>query len=280
MNVDKKVLNMKHDVVNKNKIQISHDFKNVDKNEICAYIENESKYEKNKIVYDRMGGRPSMKIKINGFWKNCLLDTGARMNVVDDEVIRSWSGIRRIMSVDTISCANGSALKTKGKVILDIEIGDIKKEIEFIVAEGLLPNIIAGIEFLNKFGIRLKKEGLNDISEYDETIKYGTLCSIEARFGEKVTDNSRFTKAVETLKLDKESDLYNIISKNRSIFMANKWDIGRTDLIRHSIDTTDGPVLVKPRRQPMHLEEKITEALKNLEENGIIKNVIHSGILH
>ena len=53
--------------------------------------------------------------------------------------------------------------------------------------------------------------------------------------------------------------------------MANKWDIGKTSLLKHTILPNEEPVLIKPYRQPVNLESKIDEAIKNLEENGIIR---------
>ena len=53
--------------------------------------------------------------------------------------------------------------------------------------------------------------------------------------------------------------------------MADKWDIGCTELIKHRIETKGGSIRMKPRRQPMNLEPKIDEAIQNLLENGVIR---------
>ena len=82
----------------------------------------------------------------------------------------------------------------------------------------------------------------------------------------------RFNKTIETLKLEKNNNLYKVIERNKSAFMANKWDIGKTSLLKHTIETVEGPILLKPRRQPVHLEDKIEEAIKNLKCNGIIRS--------
>ena len=239
---------------------------NVPNENICAYEK-----VKNNIVYDKMGGRPSLKIKINGVWKDCLLDTGARVNVIDAEIVKDFKNCKWKIGEDKVSCANGSALKTKGRVQLNVEIDGVEKEIEFIVAENLSPRIIGGIIFLNKFGIKLNKiDFCENIKSYQGE-NCNEICSIDAKFGLTVTDESRFKKTLEVFQLNKESELYKIIERNKGIFMAHKWDIGKTDLIKHSIVTTEGPILMKPRRQPVHLEDKIDEAIKNLQENGIIR---------
>ena len=42
-------------------------------------------------------------------------------------------------------------------------------------------------------------------------------------------------------------------------------------LLKHKIITKGNPILMKPRRQPANLEDKIEDLIKNLEDNKIIK---------
>ena len=65
-------------------------------------------------------------------------------------------------------------------------------------------------------------------------------------------------------------ELEELVMKFKTIFMANEWDIGKTNLITHEIKTSCKPINIKPRRQPEHLQKKLEEAIKNLEDNGII----------
>ena len=53
--------------------------------------------------------------------------------------------------------------------------------------------------------------------------------------------------------------------------MADNWDIGCTTLVKHHIKTNGSPIYTKPWRQPIHLEGKIEETIKNLYDNGIIR---------
>jgi len=55
------------------------------------------------------------------------------------------------------------------------------------------------------------------------------------------------------------------------VFMADNWDIGCTTLVKHYIKTRGGPISIKPWRQPINLEDKIEETIKNLFKNGIIR---------
>ena len=53
--------------------------------------------------------------------------------------------------------------------------------------------------------------------------------------------------------------------------MASKFDLGFTKLVRHEMVTKGGPVMQLPRRQPMHMEKKIEELLKDLIKANVIR---------
>ena len=84
--------------------------------------------ERSKIEYDKCGGIPSMRMRINEIWRNCLLDMGATMNVIDEEVTKELGDIKVRSMLENVSCANGSALQVKGKSTLEIEINGKKQD--------------------------------------------------------------------------------------------------------------------------------------------------------
>jgi len=218
-----------------------------------------------EIVYNVMQGRPSLKINLNQCWLDCLLDTGARVNVIDGKMLKNMKDVKIEMTNERLRAANDSVIKTLGKAILETEINGCTKWIEFIVVDKLSPSVIGGIDLQKKFNIKLKIEPVEV-----EQINY-QVCEIIANFGKEVTDDQRFEKAINIFKIDKKSELYGIISKNKAAFMIDSWDIGCTNLIKHSIITEGGPILIKPRRQPVNLENKINDAIQNLYENKIIR---------
>ena len=224
-----------------------------------------------EIVYNKMGGRPSVLIETNNIFIHCLLDTGARMNVIDSSVIKNIEGVDIKSYDEGIWCANGSTLETLGRVKLKVKIGNREENITFVVVKKVSPSVIGGIELLKQFNIKLMKVKEGTYEDFNRNASIKELCSIEAGFGKLINDDIRFKKVIEFLNIRKENELYNIIKKNVNVFMADKWDIGRTNLIEHEIKTTEGPIRLNPRRQPAHLENKIEEAIKNLEENGIIR---------
>lgn len=62
----------------------------------------------------------------------------------------------------------------------------------------------------------------------------------------------------------KNSMIPKLVRDNGSIFMASKFNVGHTKLISHHIQTS-GP------RQPMNLERKILELIKNIFDTNIIR---------
>ena len=97
-----------------------------------------------------------MIVKCNDPYFSCLLDTGARINVIAIEEINRLGIIPEKYSNESIICANGSALSILGIVFLKIEIGEIYKIIKFYIDKKVSPSVICGIEFLNAFKIHLK----------------------------------------------------------------------------------------------------------------------------
>jgi len=56
-----------------------------------------------------------------------------------------------------------------------------------------------------------------------------------------------------------------------TIFRKHKWDIGLTKLTKHDIITEGPPVVINPRRQPVHILKQIEENINEMEKYGIIE---------
>ena len=224
-------------------------------------------WKEENISYDRMQGWPSVKLMIQGNVEDCLLDTGARVNVIHRKIFEKLTNVKLEKADIKLNCANSSQLDCMGKISVDVEIKEKRKNVTFIVVNDVKPDIIGGIELQMAFGIELhwkKKE--NDVNE-----QFYQVCNLEAKFGRKVTNEERFKRAMEIMKITEKPKIVNIDKKHQGVFMADKWDIGCTTMIKHRIDTKGPPINLKPHRQPVNLEEKIDETIKNLWENNIIK---------
>ena len=68
---------------------------------------------------------------INGNVIRCLLDTGAKISVIEYDLLRKL-GRFKINETDTkIKCANESSLKVIGMTTVEIKINDQVKKIDF-----------------------------------------------------------------------------------------------------------------------------------------------------
>ena len=218
-----------------------------------------------EIEYGIMQGRPSMKMKIQEKEWDCLLDTGARINVMSNGIFRQLENVVLTATDDRLRCANDSKLEILGKIQVEVIIGDKVEIVTFIVVDKIIPDIIGGIELQKQFGMELQwlEERRKQKREF--------ISNIEARFGRKIDSKERFLRAATVLKVKEFPRLEAIIKEKADVFMTDNWDIGCTHLTKHKIMTRGEPINIKPWRQPMNLEAKIDEAIKNLYENGIIR---------
>ena len=77
---------------------------------------------------------------------------------------------------------------------------------------------------------------------------------------------------VEGLSQSEVRSLSTLIHKYADIFSQGPDDIGRTSIVRHSIDTgPSAPIKQIPRRLPFHLRGEVKAMLDNMEHNGIIE---------
>lgn len=210
------------------------------------------------ITYDKLNGRPSLDLNLKGRKVLCLLDTGAKVNVIIYDYIKDMN-LNFKETNRKIICANESDLKHYGVVSIKVRIGNECNVLDFYVVDRMKPEIIAGVEFLDAFHIYLKKVQKN-----------ATVNALTAE-EKNVHKENKLKKLSSLFEKETNHQIIDVIKKFESVFMTHKWDIGKTSMTQHRIETQSEPILVKPYRQPRHLEEKMNEALENLQTNGIIE---------
>jgi len=215
------------------------------------------------INYHKMQGRPSVEITLQGKTTECLLDTGARINAMSKNIFDMLEGTELRESSEILRCANNSLLQIMGRTTLAVRIGQVTKMVEFTVVKEISPGVIGGIELQEQFGFRLMRIA--------DDRRDSNMCNIEGKFGRTTNDEERLNRALSVLNLKEEDGIAEVIKQNKGAFMADNWDIGCTPLVKHNIRTTGGPINTKPWRQPIHLENKIEETVRNLYDNGIIR---------
>ena len=65
---------------------------------------------------------------------------------------------------------------------------------------------------------------------------------------------------------------FDLLIRHQSVFAKNKYDLGRTDLVQHEIDTGDNrPIKQAARRLPLNKREEAEKQVKEMLDNGIIE---------
>ena len=167
-----------------------------------------------------------VKARIEGKEMDVLLDTGAGVNVVDsstleslrlDDVVEEFRG--ELRSVD------GQPVTTKGLTRLNLQLGPLKEQEEFVVVPHCEPSVILGLNFLkkHKFIVDFGKNELSTPPLSSEPLKMRVVASSEdeSRCYQRSTDNSR--ESVET-ELSQSAPPIQHLSVQAS--MNPRWDSG------------------------------------------------------
>src|SRR6188768_2684377 len=92
-----------------------------------------------------------IEIRIYNVFVSALLDTGASVSVVSEQLIKHLDiPIKPIRKSESklLTTADGKPINVLGKVLLSIKIRGLTIPFEFLVTRNLAENIILGIDFL------------------------------------------------------------------------------------------------------------------------------------
>ena len=109
-----------------------------------------------KIDNEIFNGRPSMLTVIGGIKRNCLLDTGARINVIDEKNIKQLQVPMSKHNVTPVVCANGSGMELSGTYQIKVKFQNITLYPVFYIAKTVFPSIIFRIELIRSLGLDLR----------------------------------------------------------------------------------------------------------------------------
>ena len=72
-----------------------------------------------------------------------------------------------------------------------------------------------------------------------------------------------YERSVEGLMMDQKKQVHYLLCEYSDLFSQGPHDLGRTDFIKHRIDTGDAPpVCQQPHRLPLARREEATKAIK------------------
>lgn len=110
----------------------------------------------NVIIGNKLDKRPFDCVYLNEILFECLFDTGAKISVISFKVFKEINGVLESIEKSLkISCANGSALKIFGHCFINLRYKGKSIRNRFFVALDIIPEIIIGIDILEKLNIGL-----------------------------------------------------------------------------------------------------------------------------
>ncbi|CAG2194672.1 Transposon Ty3-G Gag-Pol polyprotein,Transposon Ty3-I Gag-Pol polyprotein,Leucine-rich repeat-containing protein 43 [Mytilus edulis] len=76
----------------------------------------------------------------------------------------------------------------------------------------------------------------------------------------------------ENLSQEQKRGVENLLNEYKDLFAASDRDLGRTNLVRHTINTgNNAPVKQPPRRTPIHMREEVDRHIDDMLERGVIE---------
>lgn len=97
--------------------------------------------------------------------------------------------------------------------------------------------------------------------EGEENLQPWTVDTLMSQFG--VEEKGLVAEQLKSVR--------QLLYKNLAVFSQGETDLGRTNLTPHEIDTGDAkPIKMHPRRVPLHLQQEVTQTLKQMLDSGII----------
>jgi len=211
---------------------------------------------KNDVMYQSSDGRQWSNVEVENVAIKMLWDSGAAITVMNKEC---WEKIGKPHLSDTNIMLSGvfskMSEKPMGSVSVNVKWNGKLRLVNVLIVPEIYPHFIGGIDIMKSFGIKLVE--INNIDT--STIK------------NNFSDAERIRVALNCFNDHKNSTLTFLIRKYGQIFMASKFDLGHTTLIKHEIKVNGAPVLIQPRRQPIHLEAKIDELVENLIKADVVR---------
>ncbi len=212
----------------------------------------------------------TVSIKLAQEEVEALVDSGATVSMVSAEFARS-----RQLLLDKappnmrFKAANSKTIEVCGTTILEFQLGGRATQSEFVVAEGLIHNVILGANILRtrKVDILFSK-GCIRIDGEEIPMKTGPSYSIsaieQARPSDQITLDGSLNDE-ETVRLKSLVDEY------QDIFSSHDEDIGASEFI-HKIDLLEyKPIRSRAYRIPHSQKTVESEEIQKMIRMGVIQ---------
>ncbi|BHF70274.1 hypothetical protein SprV_0301332400 [Sparganum proliferum] len=223
------------------------------------------------------------RLLVNNQEVNALIDTGATVSLVNPRIVpQQLYAIRRPRCPFTrLTAADGSPMNHIGTVSLDVTLPQSTSSHTFIVTPKLTWDLVLGIDFLARHGCQI------DVKQ--RTVRFSTKKEEEPMTPAMVFDDAAICAAIQTSVQIPPTSVSDILSKAggtdrdrqaleallldfEDVFAWDEYSLGRTNRIRHSIETGSAkPIWQPPRRIPVQYQNEVRDLLDNMLATGVIR---------
>ena len=202
-----------------------------------------------------------------------LVDTGADVSLLDAQIFdklhkKFKSDISKQNSI-TLRSVTGQALKIIGTALVTLHIESKTFPFTFYVVEKLGKEMILGDDFLSSH------QGHWDFTKSTLTLDGHKISLISKDSRELCVpsiEQETYMSKLEHLSKENLDRFKVLITENINIFSKSKTDLGKTDLVKMSLDTGDSrPIKQKPYKTPFSLRPEVEKHIDDLLKADLIR---------
>ncbi|CAH8627089.1 unnamed protein product [Dicrocoelium dendriticum] len=221
----------------------------------------------------------TLELRVSGIPLIGLIDTGACKSLIRSDSTSQLTNCTRAPCRYRLTAANGGSLPVRETVTALVEIASDTFHHEFVVADRIPFSVIIGMDLLSRLRCRL------DLDKFQLSTDTYTVLLRPYR-GDKVetfaiwedtADNEQcindFVSALGS-PVDKRTleRLKEILRNHSEAFAWRPGDIGRTGVVKHSIDTGSArPIKSPPRRIPLHWQSELQLLIDEMLKKNVVR---------
>ena len=175
---------------------------------------------------------------------------------------------------ETVDCKN----RQPALWLVESRENENQIQVEDVLAEQAEDGVVYLRVMNNSYFPRKLKKGMKvaqcESVQAEAAVNIQMLASDKAPRAKRMPDHLRslFNDATKFMVPEEAQSVRQLLIKYQHVLSAGPDDLGKTELVKHKIDTGDNsPIKMAPRRIPLAKQADATRCLQEMKEQGIIK---------
>lgn len=208
-----------------------------------------------------------------------LIDTGACKSLLRYNVVTMLTDFVRAPCRYRLTAANGEPLTVRESITARLDIANEKFNHEFVVADRIPFAAIIGMDVLSRLKCRLDLGNCQLITDKCTTFLRSCRNDVLEAFAicEDISNSEQcmdtFVRSLHLPTHDQTREkLRDVLRQHLDAFAWAAEDLGRTNVVKHQIDTGNAtPIRTPPRRIPIHWQGELQKLIEEMLEKGVIR---------